>query len=108
MLAAELDTPMLVSHTPWGVERCGSLIAPDEVRGEFESGVTEAGKSTRYFQITEVRSKPLTDAGTFDLYAVELTKGIGSVLPQRPVVHSVGDFDMVQAIRAARKSFLQE
>jgi hypothetical protein len=63
---------------------------------------TEAGKSPRDFQIVEARSKPLTDAGTFDLYAVELTGNIGSALPRSPVVHGVGQFDMVKAVRAAR------
>jgi len=63
---------------------------------------TEAGQSPRDFRIVEARSKPLTDAGTFDLYAVELTGNIGSALPPSPVVHGVGQFDMVKAVRAAR------
>jgi len=63
---------------------------------------TEAGKAPRQFQIVELRSKPLTDDGTFDLYAVELTPGMASRLPRSPVVHGIGEFDMVQAYRAAR------
>ena len=219
VLAAELDTPMLVSARPWSVQQQGSTIRPEEIDGGFEGGVkfirvgdnlwryayengkfsaecrrhsgkpdeewetmgqpifykltqkglntllipepnlgkaldvqtlglgdvqgyatgiilwtatdgapkierkslthlqnnggkveiqgnvlewTEAAKAPRQFQIVELRSKPLTDDGTFDLYAVELTPGMANKLPRKPVVHGVGEFDMVQAYRAAR------
>ena len=64
---------------------------------------TEAGKAARNFQIVEARSKPLTVGTAYDLYAVELTPGMQTNLPNRPVVHSVGEFDMVQAYRAAKE-----
>lgn len=63
---------------------------------------TEAGKAPRQFQIVELRSKPLADEATYDLYAVELTPGMVNRLPRRPIIHSLGEFDMVQGYRAAR------
>ena len=39
VLAAELDTPMLVSARPWSVQQQGSTIRPEEIDGGFEGGV---------------------------------------------------------------------
>jgi hypothetical protein len=68
---------------------------------------TEAGKAPRQFQIVELRSKPLTDEATYELYAVELTPGMESRLPRRPVVHSIGEFDMVQGYHRAARALLR-